>query len=294
MVVIWGLGSGLLDVIDELTIMSFSMSDGLVEKVSLADLLGGLLVLFSTFWIVRNLRSLFDAFVFPHFRLDPGARYAMLTITRWTLFVTGLLIALSAVHLSLGRIGWLMAAMGVGIGFGLQEIVANMVSGVILLIERPIRVGDVLSVGDTSGEVRRINIRATTILNLDRQEVIVPNKDFITKEVTNWTLADKVLRLIIDIGVAYGSDVDRVRQLLLDIARENPLVRKKPEPAAYFVNHGDSSLDFRLYAFITDPRIRFRVTDEINSQINKRLAKENIEIPFPQRDLHIRSDHTKT
>jgi potassium efflux system protein len=141
-----------------------------------ADLFTGLLILIVTIWIVRNLKGLLDVFVFPHFKIAAGSRYAILTIARWALFVTGILITFSAIHLNLGRIGWLVAAMGVGIGFGLQEIIANMVSGVILLIERPIRVGDVLTVGDISGEVRRINIRATTILNFDRQEVIVPNK----------------------------------------------------------------------------------------------------------------------
>jgi potassium efflux system protein len=282
----WDVGLGALH---KLTVVSFTGASGEPESMSVGDLLYGLVILVITIWIVRNLRALVDVFVFPHLTMAQGTRYAILTISRWTLFVAGVLLTLSAFHLDLGRIGWLVAAMGVGIGFGLQEIIANMVSGVILLIERPIRVGDLLTVGEISGEVRRINIRATTILNFDRQEVIVPNKDFITREVTNWTLADRVLRLAIPIGVAYGTDVDQVRELLLQIAGEQPEVLASPAPQAYFMGHGESSLDFKLFLFLARPEDRLKITDRVNGLINRRLAERGIEIPFPQRDLHIRS-----
>ncbi len=289
LVFFWGIGSGVFNALNEVALFSFHSESGSTESVSIGELVTGMMILLITIWIVRNTKGIFDAFILPHLLLDPGARYALVTITRWTLFITGLFLSLNAIHLSLSRLGWLMAAMGVGIGFGLQEIVANMISGVILLIERPVRVGDVLSVGSISGEVKRINIRATTILNWDRQEVIVPNKDFITKEVINWTLADKVLRLVIQIGVAYGSDIELVRKLLIDIAREHQQDQHLPEPAAYFMGHGDSSLDFKLHVYVADPTSRYQIIDRVNAAINRRLAENNIEIPFPQRDIHIRS-----
>ena len=145
---------------------------------------------------------MYEFALFPRVTLDEGLKYAILTMSRYTVFVLGFFLALAEIHLDLGRLGWLMAAIGVGLGFGLQEIVSNFVSGVILLIERPVRPGDVVTVSGITGTVQRINIRATTIMNFDRQEVMLPNRSLITSEVTNWTRGDTVNRVVVPIGVA--------------------------------------------------------------------------------------------
>jgi potassium efflux system protein len=147
----------------------------------------------------------------------------------------------------------------------------------------------VVTVGTTSGKVQRINIRATTVVNFDRQEIIVPNRNLITKEVINWTRGDTIIRLVVPIGVAYGSDIDEVTDLLLEIAREQPEINKEPEPQAFFLSHGESSLDFELRVFIPNPAVKMPLLHRLNRTINRRLADRGIEIPFPQRDLHIRS-----
>ena len=182
-----------------------------------------------------------------------------------------------------------MAAIGVGLGFGLQEIVSNFVSGVILLIERPVRPGDVVTVSGITGTVQRINIRATTIMNFDRQEVMLPNRSLITSEVTNWTRGDTVNRVVVPIGVAYGTDVDEMTELLGEIARGDPDVMTDPGPVVVFMAHGESSLDFEIRLYVPSPSEMLRVRDRINKAINRELARRGIEIPFPQRDLHIRS-----
>ena len=167
-------------------------------------------------------------------------------------------------------------------------------SGIILLVERPVQVGDTVTVGTMSGTVRRINIRATTILNFDRQEVILPNRSLITREVTNWTGGDTINRLVINIGVAYGSDIEKVSEILMQIACEDPDVMKDPAPSVVFMQHGDSSLDFNLRVFIPSPAFIMVLRDRLNKRINREFEKHGIEIPFPQRDLHIRSSVVRT
>ncbi|MEQ8763691.1 MAG: mechanosensitive ion channel [Planctomycetota bacterium] len=171
----------------------------------------------------------------------------------------------------------------------MQEIVSNFISGLILLFERPIRIGDLVTVGDVTGNVQRINIRSTTIQNFDRQQVIVPNRSLITQDVTNWTLSDKMSRLTVKIGVAYGSSIDLVRSLLFEIAKKEQKVLEDPEPQVFFMSHGDSSLDFELRVFLADSGDRLVMLDRLNSEINRALEEHGIEIPFPQRDIHIRS-----
>ncbi len=263
--------------------------DGSQVWVVAADVVYSIVVLLATVWFLRHLPGIYELTVFPRFKLDRGLRYAIVTISRYGLFFLGAMISLQALRIDFSSLGWLVAAMGVGLGFGLQEIVSNFVSGIILLVERPIRVGDLVTVGDVIGSIQRINIRATTVLNLERQEVIVPNRSLIAQNVTNWTLASKILRLTIPIGVAYGSDVDRVKQLLDETARAVPDVLEDPAPQVFFMTHGESSLDYEVRVFINDANMRFVVTDRVNRDINKALAENGIEIPFPQRDLHLRS-----
>ncbi|MBF0423577.1 MAG: mechanosensitive ion channel family protein, partial [Magnetococcales bacterium] len=284
----WGINESVLRSMSDVTLYSVTGADGQLQFVSLADWSSFLFFLFFVFWIARRLPHLFDWLVFLRMNIDPGMRYAIVTMTRYLVVLTGIFVAFSFLKLDLAKIGWLAAAISVGLGFGLQEIVANFVSGIILLVERPIRVDDLITVGSMSGRITRINIRATTLRNFDQQEILIPNKQLITQEVTNWTLGDTRIRLVIPIDVAYGTDVDRVSVVLEDLARSHPDVLSAPPPEVYFLSHGDSSLHFELRVFLNHPDLRLPVQDRLNKLINKRFALENIEIPFPQREIRIR------
>ncbi|MCP5152649.1 MAG: mechanosensitive ion channel [Ectothiorhodospiraceae bacterium] len=286
---VWGIDQQALQTLDEVHVYTLRGAGDANEFVTGGDLARCVLILVVMFWLLRMIPGVYEYAVFPRLKVDAGVKYALLTITRYGVFVIGVFLALAEIHLDLGRLGWLMAAIGVGLGFGLQEIVSNFVSGLILLIERPVRPGDIVSVGGMTGTVQRINIRATTILNFDRQEVMVPNRSLITSEVTNWTRGDTVNRVVIQIGVAYGSDVDQVFEVLERIARAQPEVLTEPPPSVLFVNHGESSLDFEVRVFVPSPAEMMRVRNNINKQLNRELTELGIEIPFPQRDLHIRS-----
>jgi len=285
----WGLDRQAFRTLDEIPLYSVRGIGETEEHVTAADVLRCVLFFVGTFWLLRSLPGIYEFTLFPRLRIDEGLKYAILTISRYSIFALGVILALSEIHLDLGRLGWLMAAVGVGLGFGLQEIVSNFVSGIILLVERPIQVGDLVTIGSMSGTVKRINIRATTILNFDRQEVVVPNRNLITQEVTNWTRGDTTMRLVVPIGAAYGSDVEQVKETLYRVAREDPDVLGDPAPSVVFMAHGESSLDFNLRVFIPSPAVLMVVRDRLNAAINREFDRLDIEIPFPQRDLHIKS-----
>jgi potassium efflux system protein len=221
--------------------------------------------------------------------LDRGGSYAMTTLAQYVIILIGGLTAFGAMGMTWSKLQWFAAAISLGIGFGLQEIVSNFVSGLIVLFERPIRPGDVVTVGDISGTVSKIKIRATTITDWDRKELIVPNREFVTGRLINWTLTDPVTRVVFKIGAAYGTDPEKVRDVLLEIAQKTPNVLADPAPSVVFQQFGDSSLDFNLRVFV--PHIDYLISTRNNIQyaIDKAFKKEGIQIPFPQRDLHIKS-----
>jgi potassium efflux system protein len=226
-------------------------------------------------------------------RIERGAQEAIVTLSGYVGMIIAALIGLSLAGFSFTNLAIIAGALSVGIGFGLQNIVNNFVSGIILLFERPIRTGDWIVVGSTEGYVRKISIRSTQIETFDRADVIVPNSELISNQVTNWMLRDPWGRVIVPIGVAYGSDVEKVRDLLLQVAREHPLVitdstRVSP-PKVMFRSFGDSSLNFELRCFIRNVDQRLATLSELNFAIEKALREANIQIPFPQRDLHLRS-----
>jgi potassium efflux system protein len=187
------------------------------------------------------------------------------------------------------NIQWLVAAVGLGLGFGLQEIFANFVSGLIILFERPIRVGDTVTVGNISGVVSRIRIRATWITGFDRKELVVPNKEFVTTQLVNWSLSDAISRVEIRVGIAYGSDTEKAIELLQDAADANPDVLRDPAPSVLFRGFGDSSLDFELRAFSPDMERRLPIVHALHMAIDRSFRTNGIEIAFPQRDVHLRS-----
>jgi potassium efflux system protein len=225
--------------------------------------------------------------------IERGAQEAIVTLTGYVGIIIAALIGLSLAGFSFTNLAIIAGALSVGIGFGLQNIVNNFISGIILLFERPIRTGDWIIVGNTEGYVRKISIRSTQIETFDRADVIVPNSELISNQVTNWMLHDPWGRVIVPVGVAYGSDVEKVRDLLLKIAREHPLVmtdniRVSP-PRVLFRSFGDSALNFELRCFIRNVDQRLVTLSELNFAIEKALREANIQIPFPQRDLHLRS-----
>ena len=260
------------------------------SSLSLWTIMKSIAILALTVMAGRNLPGFLEVFVLNGFKLEAGTRYAITTVLGYLIFAIGLAVAFTVLGLDWSKLQWIVAALGVGIGFGLQEIIANFISGLIILFERPIRIGDYVTIGDQSGTVSRIKIRATTLTDLDNREILIPNKEIITGRVINWTLSNAVTRLKVNVGIAYGSDTDKAREIMLDILKGHKKVLERPSPQVLFLGFGDSSLDFELRAFISNFDDRFPVIDNLHNDINKALEGAGISIPFPQRDLHIVSD----
>jgi len=255
--------------------------------LTLRDLLVGLIALLVTLLAAKNLPGVLEITLLQRLPLDAGARYALTTLLQYLIAGIGLVMAFATIGFQWSSIQWLVAALGVGLGFGLQEIVANFISGIILLFERPIRVGDVVTLDDTTGVVSRIRIRATTITNYDKQELLIPNKEFITGRVVNWTLSDKVNRIIVTVGVAYGSDVSHAMALMLEAAHENENVLTDPNPVATFEAFGDNALTLLLRTYLGSMENRLATITALHEAINRKFNQAGINIAFPQRDLHL-------
>lgn len=262
-------------------------SETRLVPVTLADLFGAFLTGMIALALVRNLPGLLDVSVFRRF--SAGERYAYSTLIKYAIALAGLALALGAIGIGWSNIQWLVAAVGVGLGFGLQEIFANFVSGLIILFERPIRVGDTVTVGQISGQVTKIRTRATWITAFDRRELLVPNKEFVTQQLINWSLSDSVLRVEIQVGIAYGSDTEKAVEVLNSVANEHPQVLADPPPQVLFLGFGDSSLSFELRVFLPDARSFILAKHELHMAVDAAFREAGIEIAFPQRDLHVRS-----
>jgi potassium efflux system protein len=290
---IWGDLFPALRVLDavQLPFSHLAVQDGVETRVpvTLTDLGVAALVFMATFIGARNLPGLLEFVLLQRLPIDAGARYAIITIARYLIVAVGVVVGFGIIGADWSKLQWLVAALGVGLGFGLQEIVANFISGIILLFERPIRVGDVITLGDTDGVVTKIRIRATTIRNWDQHELIVPNKEFITGRLLNWTLSDPVNRVVIRVGVAYGSDTDKALAIMLDTATQHPEVLGEPKPVVVFEGFGESSLDLSLRFYLSGLEARLQTMSELHGEINRRFNEAGIEIPFAQRDLHLRS-----
>ncbi|MCA9237803.1 MAG: mechanosensitive ion channel [Planctomycetales bacterium] len=258
-------------------------------ELTWSQLLKFAIVLVFTYVAVRDIPALLELAILQRLPLDSGSRYALTTITRYVIAAIGIAAAYGALGYKGENIQWLVAAMGVGLGFGLQEIFANFVSGIILLFERPIRVGDVVTLGDKTGAVTRIRMRATTIVDWDRKEYIVPNKDLVTERLLNWTLTDQTNRIVVNVGIAYGADTDAACRLLIDAAREQPTVMDDPPPVATFESFGDSSLNLTLRAYLPSLENRLATIHALHTLIDRKFREAGVEIPFPQRDLNLRN-----
>lgn len=284
--VIWGAQ------IDDIAEAWRALADG-VEVGGVRLSIDGVLILIVVFagglvatrFVQRSLR----ADVLPRTRMDLGAQNALVTGVGYAGVTLATVIALSSAGVNLSSLAIVAGALSIGIGFGLQTIVANFVSGIILLIERPIKQGDWIEVMGYSGHVRKVSVRSTRIETFDKQDVIIPNADLISGTVTNLTLTNKMGRAIIPVGVAYGTEVQRVREILLEAAQEHRAILRHPAPLALFIRLGDSALEFELRCYLRDVNDRMSVMSELLTTIYEALRAENIEIPFPQRDLHVRT-----
>ena len=274
-----------------LPISTTKLVDGVSTEVplTLADMVAGLLLGGLALFAARNVPALLELTLLQRLPLSRASRYAITTLTQYIVAMAGLIISFNALGLQWSNIQWLVAALSVGLGFGLQEIVANFISGIILLFEQPIRVGDVVTVEDTTGTVSRIRIRATTIVNWERQELIIPNKSFITGKLINWSLSDTVNRLFITVGVDYATDTRKAMELMAEVAAAHPKVLKEPAPRISFEGFGDNALTLNMRAYLDDLDSRIQTITELHQAILDKFRAAGIVIAFPQRDLHLDS-----
>ncbi len=258
------------------------------DQFGIGTIFRAVLVIVITFVAVRDIPGAMEFIVLRNTPLDAGARDAVKTITSYVLIGLGIAVTFEVLNINWSQFGWIAAALSVGLGFGLQEVVANFVCGLILLFERPLRRGDVVTVGDVTGTVTRLQIRSTTITNWDRKEYIVPNKEFITGTLMNWTLSNTLNRIVIPVGIAYGSDVHRAREVLLQVCHDHPEITDDPGPIVTFEEFGDSSLNLVVRCYLPTMDKRLQTIHELHCAIHEQFAQAGIEIPFPQRDIHLR------
>lgn len=276
--------------LDSITLWHYNTSvagSSVLQAVTLGNLLVALLIIVVAYVMTRNLPGLLEVLVLSRLQLRQGTSYAITTMLTYLITIIGAATSLSSMGVSWDKLQWLVAALSVGLGFGLQEIFANFVSGLIILFERPVRIGDTITIGSFSGGVSKIRIRATTITDFDRKEVIIPNKAFVTERLINWSLSDTITRVIIRIGVAYGSDLDKVKEVLLQAARENPRVMVDPEPQVFFLEFGASSLDHELRLYVRELGDRSYTVDELNRAIDRLCRENNINIAFNQLEVYL-------
>ena len=262
-------------------------ADTLVPITLMAVMLG-LLVLALTVVAARSLPGLIEIGLLSKVNMDAASRYASTSVSRYVIVLVGVIVGLNLLGLRWGQLQWMVAALTVGLGFGLQEIFANFVSGLILLFERPFRVGDVITVNNLDGTVTRIRTRATTLVDFDNKEIVVPNKTFITGQLVNWTLSDEITRITIKVGVDYGTDPHLVHRLLQQAAAENPRVLSDRPPTSWLLNFGASTLEFELRIFVGTMGDRLAVRDEINMRLIELFDESGIAFAYPQLDLHVR------
>ena len=258
-------------------------------KLSVLGLIYAVLTLLATHALTRMWRYVFHRKFLAPSGMEIGLQDSITTLTVYIIWVLGILFALHAFGLNVATLAIAFGALGIGLGFGLQNIFNNFLSGIILLIERPIQVGDDIEINGKWAVVKKINVRATIVQTYDNASLIIPNSEFISQQLTNWSFKDKSLRRNIMVGVAYGSDTGLVRRTLLEIAEQNPKVRRHPKPDVLFTDFGDSSLNFNLRIW-THVDYMLAVETEIRFEIDRLFRERNIEISFPQRDIHIRSD----
>ena len=271
-------------------LMSFNLLKLGDSNLTLGLLLGLVISIVLLFFIAEVIRKFLANKVLTRYRLDLGTRQSISTIVKYVLIIIGLVTILQNSNVDLSALGILAGAIGVGIGFGLQNITNNFISGLIILFESPIKVGDRIEVDQVYGDVIKISARSTMILTNDNISIIVPNSQFIDNPVINWSHNDRNIRFNIPVGVSYKEDPQKIKSILMKVAKENSGVLDYPEPDVLFKEYNDSSIDFilRLWTseYINKPQV---LKSQIYYEVFKKFREENVEIPFPQRDLHIKS-----
>jgi small-conductance mechanosensitive channel len=259
------------------------------QPITVSNLIMFVLVI-SVFAIIsRIVRKIVRSQIFPRVAIEEGTQYTLLRVTHYLVIIVGAVVAFQFIGIDLTGLAVIFGLLSVGIGFGLQNVTSNFVAGLILLFERPIKVGDRITVGNTEGDVAEINIRSTTIRSLNNIAIIVPNSEFVSSTVINWTYGDQRVRLEIDVGVSYHSDLEKVFRCLREVAEEHWEVLRDPKPEVLHAGFGDSSWNMRLRAWISNPKTHPQVRSALNCAIVRKFRENGIEIPFPQRDLHVRS-----
>jgi small-conductance mechanosensitive channel len=237
----------------------------------------------------RVLQRVLKTQVFSRMSIDMGMQYTLTRITHYLIMIIGAVVAFQFIGIDLTGLAIILGFLSVGIGFGLQNITSNFVAGLILLLERPIKVGDRIMVGNQEGDVVEINMRSTTIRTLNNVAVIVPNSEFVSAKLENWSYGDETVRMDVNVGVSYESDLETVVRSLREVAAEHPEVLKNPAPDVLHIGFGDSAWNMRLRVWLGDSQRHLEVQSEINCAIVRKFQQNRVEIPFPQRDLHVRS-----
>jgi small-conductance mechanosensitive channel len=283
---LWGVYDSLEGATKGLLTLGFNLGS---QRISIGLVLISAGIVYGSFvasWIVQRL--LMDEVLLRR-RVEKGVRLSIGRLVHYLLIFLGFLLALFALGFEFTKLTIMLSALGVGIGFGLQGVVNNFVSGLILLFERPVRMGDSIEIEGKWAEIKRIGLRSTTVQTYDQADVIIPNADLVTNQVTNWTLSTRQVRLTVPVGVAYGSDVPLAMETLVACAKNHEMVNEFPPPQVLFLRFGESSLDFELRIWVKDADHRLKVQSELHQEIDRRFREANIEIAFPQRDLHVRS-----
>ncbi len=286
MLYIWGAYDDLAGAIKGLLTLGFNLGS---QRISLGLVIISAAILYGSFLASSLIQKLLMDQVLAKRRVETGVRVSIARLVHYVLIFVGFVVALLALGFEFTKLTIILSALGVGIGFGLQGVVNNFVSGLILLFERPVRVGDYIELGGKWAEIKNIGLRATTVQTFDQADVIIPNADLVTNQVTNWTLSNRLVRISIPVGVAYGSDVPLVMEKLMACARTSSKVAETPEPQVLFLSFGESSLDFELRVWVPRAEERLTVKSELHQEIDRSFRDAKIEIAFPQRDLHLRS-----
>ncbi len=270
-------------------ILNFKLFELNLTPVTLSSIMMFLFMMAIFFLFSRLLDRILLRNILDKFQLEKSTIYTILRVNHYLLITIGAVVSFQFIGIDLSGLAVIFGLLSVGIGFGLQNVTSNFVAGLILLLERPIKIGDRVTVGDTEGEVTSINIRSTTIRTLTNISIIVPNSEFVSSNVINWSHGDPKIRLDIEVGVSYNSDLEKVLKVLGNIAETHTGVLKNPKPDVLFVGFGDSSWNLLLRVWIENPKGHHTIRSDVNCEIVRKFREFNIEIPFPQRDLHFRN-----
>jgi small-conductance mechanosensitive channel len=284
--VIWGVYDGQQEATKGLLALGFHLGP---QRVTVGLLIVTAGIIYATFIASRIIQKLLADVILLKRKAEKGVRYSIARLVHYVIICLGFLLAISALGFEITKLTIMLSALGVGIGFGLQGIANNFVSGLILLFEGPVRVGDSIEIGGTWAEIKKIGLRATTVETVEQADLIIPNADLINNQVINWTLSNRRVRLSVPVGVAYGSNVSLVIETLMACASANSMVVKLPAPQVLFLSFGDSTLNFELRVWVLDADYRLKAKSELNQEIDRRFREAGIEIAFPQRDLHIKT-----